>query len=253
MSTNYISLQGKFYLAKITAGVAGAMRHIGNVPEFELEIGADVLEHTESKSGMRTTDFTMVQTTSVNFSGQLEEVNKENLEYIVSGTNTDVASEAVTDVSLGTVAAGEEIKLDGYNLSAVTFKDSTVGTPVTLTEEQYTLDAKFGTVTFNDVAGLTMPILASYTNGAVSHTTLASNFNEEYELFFKGINTANGEHMAVRLWRTKKSPETTFPLIHEELGQYAISGQALSDITKQSDPELGLYGHIVIIQAAVAP
>lgn len=251
MAKEYISLQGKFYLSKLTNGIAGAMRHVGNVPDFELEIGADVIEHQESTSGNRTTDFTMVNTTSVNFSGTLEEVNKENLEYIVSGTNTEVASSTVTDESLGTVVANDEIQLKGYNLSQVTFKDSTSATPVTVDPSKYTLDSKFGTVIFHDVADLTMPILAGYTTGAVTHTTLANNFNEEYELFFKGINTANNKHMAVRLWRTKKSPETTFPLIHEELGQYEISGQALSEIGKESDPTLGLYGHIVTIPAAV--
>lgn len=253
MSTQYISLQGEFYLSKITNGVAGAMRHLGNVPEFELEIGAEILEHVESMTGKRTTDFTMVQTTSVSFSGQLEKIDKENLNYIVSGETTEVTTKTVTGADIGTVVAGQEIKLGGYNLSAVSFKDSTSGTPVTVDPAKYTLDAKFGTVVFNDVAGLAMPLVATYTTGAVTHTTLAADFETEYELFFKGINTANGEHMAVRLWRTKKSPETTFPLIHEELGQYSISGQALSDVTKQSDATLGLYGHIVTIPAVQTP
>ena len=248
---NYISLQGKFYLSEIVNGIAGAMRQIGNVPEFELEIGADVIEHKESMTGKRTTDFTMINATSVNFSGQLEEVNPENLRYILSGMTHEVATKTVTDVSLGNVVVGEEIKLDGYNLKTVTFKDSTSGTPKIVNPEDYTLDDKFGTVIFNDVADLTMPILASYTTGAVTNTTLASDFEKEYQLFFKGINTANGEHVAVTLWRTKKSPETTFPLIHEELGQYEISGQALSDVTKEADPALGLYGHVVTIPAAV--
>ena len=248
---NYISLHGKFYLAELVNGVAGAMRHIGNVPEFELEIGADVIEHQESMSGKRTTDFTMITTTSVNFSGQLEEVTPENLEYILSGLNHTVATKTETDLSLGTIVAGQEIKLDGYNLKTVSFKDSTSGTAKTVEPENYTLDAKFGTVIFHDVADLTMPILASYTTGAVTHTTFASDFEKEYQLFFKGINTANGDNVAVTLWRTKKSPETNFPLIHEELGQYEISGQALSDMTKELDPTMGLYGHVVTIPAAV--
>lgn len=244
---NYISLQGKFYLSVIVNGIAGAMRQLGNVPEFELEIGADIVEHKESMTGQRTTDFTMVNATSVNFSGQLEEIDAENLKYILSGMNHEVATKTVTDASLGTVAVGQEIKLDGYNLTTATFKAGAE----TIDASKYTLDAKFGTVTFNDVTGLTQPVLATYTTGKVTNTTFASDFNTEYKLFFKGINTANGEHVAVTLWRTKKSPETTFPLIHEELGQYSISGQALADITKQSDASLGLYGHIVTIPAAV--
>lgn len=88
-----------------------------------------------------------------------------------------------------------------------------------LDPSKYTLDSKFGTVVFNDVTALTMPLKATYTTGAVTQTTIASDLEEEYELFFKGINKATKKHMAVRLWRTKKSPETTFPLIHSELGQ----------------------------------
>lgn len=246
---DYISLQGKFYLAPIVNGVAGAMRHIGNVPEFELEIDAEVLEHNESMTGQRSTDFTIVQTTAVNFSGQLEEINKENLEYILSGVTTASTSQTLTDVSIGTVEAGQEIKLDGYKLTDVTFKDSTAS-PVTIDPSDYTLDAKFGTVIFNDVSSLTMPILMTATTGAVSQTTLASDFEKEYALFFKGINTANGADVAVNLWRTKKSPSTTFPLIHEGLGQYEIEGQALADVSKESDTTLGLYGNVITIPKA---
>lgn len=249
MAKEYIYLQGKFYLSKITNGVAGAMRHIGNVPEFEISITADMIEHTESTSGNSTTDFTMVNTTAVEFSGQLDEINPKNLEYILSGTNHEIATKTVTDEDIGTVVAGDEIMLDGYNLTAVSFKDST-GTPVTVDAAKYTLDAKFGTVIFNDITGLTMPLKASYTTGAVTHTTIATDLEEEYELFFKGINKATKKHMAVRLWRTKKSPETTFPLIHDDFGQYEIQGQALSAEEKEFDAALGLYGHIVTIPAA---
>lgn len=244
MAKNYISLQGKFYLSEIANGVAGAMRHIGNVPEFELEITTDQVEHTESTSGQRTTDFVLTKTTGVNFSGQLEEVDDANLQYILSGMKSEVASDTVTDQALGTVKVGEEIKLNGYSLTAVAF---TAGSTA-IDEAKYELDAVFGTVIFKET--IAEPVTATYTTGAVSHTTIASDFNKEYELFFKGINTATGDSMAVRLWRTKKSPETTFPLIHEELGQYEISGQALSDVSKGSDETLGLYGHVVTIPKA---
>ena len=213
-----MSLQGKFYLSEIVNGVAGAMRYIGNVPEFELEITADQVEHQESNSGQRTTDFILTKTTGVNFSGKLEEVDEENLKYILSGMQSAVATKTVTDASLGAVVVGQEIKLDGYALNEVSFKAGSTA----IDASKYTLDSTFGTVIFNEVVA--EPVTATYTTGAVKHTTIASDFGKEYELFFKGINTANSDNMAVRLWRTKKSPETTFPLIHEELGQYDISG-----------------------------
>ncbi len=182
------------------------------------------------------------------FERKFEEINPENLEYVLSGTNHEIAPAAVADKNIGTVAVGEEIQLGDYNLTNVFFKDST-GTPVTVDPYKYTLDAKFGTVIFNDVSGLTMPLEATYTTGAVTQTTIVTDL-EEYEMFFKGHNKATKTLVAVRLWRTKKSPETTFPLIHNELGQYKIQDRALSDVEKESDATLGVYGHIVTIPAA---
>lgn len=247
MSKTYISLQGRFYLAPIVAGVVGAMRELGNVPEFGLEIGAEVIEHNESMTGQRTVDFTMVQTTSVNFSGQLEQVDQENLKYILSGMNHEIEAQTDKTESLGIVKAGDEIKLAGYNLTSVTFTDS-AEPATTIPTDKYTEDLIFGTVKFKE--NISTPVIAKYTTGAVVHTTLASNFSDEYQLFFKGINTANGDNVAVTLHRTKKSPETEFPLIHEELGSYSISGQALSDVTKAPDGNLGLYGYMVTIPKA---
>jgi hypothetical protein len=60
----------------------------------------------------------------------------------------------------------------------------------------------------------------------VTNTTFASDLGE-YALFFKGTNKATGEHMALNLWRTTKSPEATFPLIHGEFGQYDIQGTGI--------------------------
>jgi hypothetical protein len=41
--------------------------------------------------------------------------------------------------------------------------------------------------------------------------------------------------MALNLWRTTKSPEATFPLIHgNEFGQYDIQGTALSVIENEA-------------------
>ena len=41
MAKKYISLRGKFSLAPIVEGVVGAMRELGNIPDFTLEITAD--------------------------------------------------------------------------------------------------------------------------------------------------------------------------------------------------------------------
>lgn len=243
-----MSLQGKLHLAKIVNGVVSSLRYVGNAPNLMLKIAGDTLEHVESNTGQRTTDFFMTKTTSVEFEGELDEVDDENLAYITNGTSVTIASEVVVNRSLGTVVNGQMIDLNAYNLTAVSVVDSSV-TPVTVAADKYVLDAAFGTIEAVDVTGLTMPLKISFTSGVVAATTLASNFDEESMLFFKGVNTANDEKLAVKLWRTKKNPEAEFPLIHEELGTWKISGKAMSDVTKGADAELGYYGHIVRIPA----
>ena len=77
MAKKYISLRGKFSLAPIVEGVVGAMRELGNIPDFTLEITADKIEHTESMSGDDTTDLVLYNTTAVSFSGTLEQVDAD--------------------------------------------------------------------------------------------------------------------------------------------------------------------------------
>ena len=84
MAKQYISLQGKLYLSPIVAGVAAAARHVGNAPDYEIELDGDVIEHQESTTGQRTTDFMMTRTRSVKFKGTLEEASKENIAYILN-------------------------------------------------------------------------------------------------------------------------------------------------------------------------
>lgn len=98
MAKKYISLRGKFSLAPIIEGVVGAMRELGNIPDFTLEITAEKIEHTESMSGDDTTDLVLYNTTAVSFSGTLEQLDPENLAYILSGKNVAVNTKTVADL-----------------------------------------------------------------------------------------------------------------------------------------------------------
>lgn len=79
MAKQYISLQGKLYLSPIVAGVAGAARHVRKCARFQIELDGDVIEHQESTTGQRTTDFMMTRTRSVKFKGTLKKQAKEIL------------------------------------------------------------------------------------------------------------------------------------------------------------------------------
>lgn len=246
MAKKYISLRGKFSLAPIVEGVVGAMRELGNIPDFTLEITADKIEHTESMSGDDTTDLVLYNTTAVSFSGTLEQVDADNLAYILSGKNVAVATKTVADHDLGAVTKGQKIKLDGFNLTLPTVTDG-ASIPIPIESTKYKLDAVYGTIEFLD----DLPkVVIGYTTGAVTHTTIASDFGKEYALFFEGIDKISKDKVFLALHRTIKAPDSSFGLIHEEFGSYEISGDALGDLTKDKDGALGLYGYYTQIPKA---
>ena len=239
MSTDYISLQGEMLLAKRVNGVAGAYRSVGNASKLSLKVTTEKTEHTESKTGQRSTDRILYKKTGVEISGDIEEVNKENLAFIMSGENVEIAANKITDQALGSVKSGEIINLGSRNLSNVVFKDdkdTTIGT------DQYVLDAVYGTVTFSkDIASVKW----SGDAGARTRTVVANRVGkDEYSMLFKGVDTASNQRFVVELWRIQFSPETEFDLINEDFGSYSISGNTLSDIAKGQDAQLGLYGTI---------
>ena len=195
------------------------------------EITAEKIEHTESMSGDDTTDLVLYNTTAVSFSGTLEQVDADNLAYILSGKNVAVATKAVTDRDLGAVTKGQKIKLDGFNLTVPTVTDG-ASTPIPIEPTKYKLDADYGTIEFLD----DLPkVVIGFTTGAVTHTTIASDFGAEYALFFEGIDKISKQKVFLMLHRTVKSPDSSFDLIHEEFGSYEVSGDALGDLTKDKD------------------
>lgn len=249
MAKKYISLRGKFSLAPIVNGIVGAMRELGNIPDFTLEITADKQEHTESMSGDDTVDLVLYNTTGVSFSGTIEQIDEDNLAYVLSGKNVEVATKTVAAKSLGAVKAGEKIKLDGFNLTTVTVKDG-ADPGADIASTKYKVDPVFGTITFlEDVPAVTV----GYTTGAVTHTTIASDFGKEYALYFEGINKITKDKVFLQLHRTVKSPDSSFELIHQEQGSYEISGDALGDLTKDKDGALGLYGYFTQIPQPTVP
>lgn len=244
--SDYISLQGEVFFAKVVNGVAGPISWRGNVPTAEIEISGDIFKHKEAWSGDKTTDLIIGGPKAVMLTMTIEELTAENKAYILNGENHDIVGEAITDRSLGTVAVNQEIILDGYNLTAVVVKDSTA-TPVIVDPSKYVLDATFGTIKFTDVASLTMPLTWSGVSGSAVATTIATSSLDEYMVFFKGTNTIDQKKIAVELWRTMKEPSSKFALINEQVASYDVSAECLSDRSKRNDPTLGAFGRLIEI------
>ena len=233
-----ISLQGELFLAKMINGQPSALLPIGNTPELQIQITSETTDHYESKTGLRAKDAVLRKQTGVSISGTLEEVTKENLAMVLSGKTLEIPEATVPESTIGAVKAGEMIDLGVRNLSDVAFKGPA---DAAITADKYILDAVFGTVVFNDAI---TDVKWSGKSGAITRTTIATNLGEEYRFFFKGVDTFQGDKIAVTLWRVELSPDTEFDLIHEEFASYSIEGECLADISKAHDAELSIFGHI---------
>ena len=239
MDDKPISLQGELYLAKVTNGVAGALLPIGNMPALTLNISSDKIDHYDSRFGHRAKDATLYKQTGVAVSGDIDTVNKENIAIVLSGKSIEIASKAITNVSLGTVTVNALIDLGQRNLTGVTFKD---GSDAAISTNKYVLDAVFGTVKF--VEPVTGPVKWSGTAAAKTRTTIANNIGTEYKALFKGRDTYSGDKVVVELHRLTLSPETELALINEDFASYSITGDCQADSSKANDAELSVFGHI---------
>ncbi|RZG76638.1 hypothetical protein [Acinetobacter sp. WCHAc060025] len=234
-----ISLQGEFFLAKITNGVAGNYVSAGPMPDLKVKITAETKDHFDPRYGFRAKDAVLRKAVGLELSGTLEEFSKQNRNILFSAQTADTEEKPIADLSIGSVKAGEMINLGYRNLKEVTFKS---GSATTIEPSKYSLDLVYGTVTFNEA--ITENISWSGTAGAIERSVLAVEFGVEYAGLFKGVDTYQGDKIVADFWRLQFSPETEFDLINEDFAEYPIKAEALMDNTKALDPVLGPFGGI---------
>lgn len=249
MSYEFLSLQGATHLARNIEGGARILRELGNQTALKLSIESEKITKYETKSGKRQKVFEMTKTRGVNIEMTLDEQKREDVALAFQAAMNTTQSESVADAAIGeTLAVGDKVKLDGFNLTGVIITDSTVS-PVTAEEgTHYEVDEKYGTVKILSLDGLTQPLKASYMTGETESTVLFSLPDDaEYYLLFEGINSANDKRLALEVWRFKPEVQGEMDFINDETGEISINGSALADSKKNSDPKLGGFGRIVYL------
>lgn len=249
VTQEYLSLQGATHLARNVVGGAKILRELGNQTQLNLSIESEKFERYETKSGKRQKIYEQNTTRGVMLEMTLDEQKREDVALAFQAKMDSTQAEAVSDsVITDTLKVGDEIKLDGFNVTDVVVTDSTA-TPVNaVLGQHYSVDEKYGTITILDLDGLTQPLKASYMTGETETTVLFTLPDDaEYYLLFKGINSANDKRLALELWRFKPEVQGAMDFINEETGEISINGSALADSTNISDPKLGGFGRIVYI------
>lgn len=246
----YFSGQGKVFVAPLVAGVPGIFRWLGNVPDFAPKFETSKLEHKESYTGQRLTDANITTENKSSISATIEDWSRENLAMATRGTASQTTSGAVLDeASPSAIEAGQIWVLKNPKISALSVTDSS-GTPLTISPADYTVDLDFGTIVpkANAITGSTLPLLATYTKGAVEVVSFYTKGVEEVALRFEGINTAdNNKKVLVEIYRVALDPTQELGLITEELGQFKMEGNALVDDTQTDDVLFGKFGRMLYL------
>lgn len=242
----YFSGQGRVFIgARDINGIPQGLTFVGNVPDLKVSLSVETLEHQESQSGQRLTDLQLIKTKKGEFACTLEELIQSNLELALYGSTTVVTTGTVTDEPL--IAAAELGKLyllAKQNVSTVVIKAGAA----TVAAEKYTVNAKHGSIMFNDITGVTGAIAASYSYGAANVTAMFTQPLPERWVRFEGLNTADAnKEVVIDLYRVAINPAKDLSVIGTELMKFELSGQVLADLTKPAAGALGQFGRIVLL------
>ena len=115
----YFSGQGRVHIgARETNGNPQGLSFVGNVPELNVSLSVETLEHQESTSGQRLTDLQLIKTKKGEFACTLEELIPANLALALYGTTADQGTGTVTAEPLpNTVTVGSLYLLAKQNVS----------------------------------------------------------------------------------------------------------------------------------------
>lgn len=247
--------QGKVFIApRLSNGNAGIFRYLGKTDDgLKMSLDVSYLESTESESGQRLKDLRIPKEKNATFDVGLKDFTKENIALALWGAAATISAGTVTAEALPTgIAVGDFATLAKQNVSSVVVKDS-AGTPATLTANtNYRVsNASLGTVEFLDITTgrpFTQPFKADYSNGIVYNVPMFGVVPGEWYLRFEGLNTANsGAPVLVEFYRVSLAPLKEFALKSGDLTVMNLSGAALYDETKTSDPVHGVFGRVVTL------
>lgn len=245
--------QGKVWIGQRDAnGNPLAMKWVGNAPVFTVQLSEDVIERNESYSGQRLPLRRATRAKQATVQVSFDEFSRDNLARLLQATNTTVAagSQVTDEVAPTGLVVGDKVILLGQNVTNVSVKDSTGGTPKTLPASQYELNAEAGSWTLLDLTTggpYVQPFKTTYTPGQRYVVAPFNAANPEYWIRFEGINTDDNSKVIVDLYRCRLTPTRELPMINDDFAIFEVEGAVLVDTLKPSGGTLGQFGRIVLL------
>ena len=206
---------------------------MGNAPAMEVTVQTTQVDHKESMSGARATDFTLLTEKSATVNLTIESLIPKNLAMSFYGKMTDVAAGTVTaEVLANETSANGGMLLLAHNQVEAVVLTTTGGTPTTVPPAAYMVDPEFGMIQWDPsfTPAITGPVTAAYTYEASERMDALTTLQPpERYLRFHGINTIDDSLVLVEIPRAQFQPLQSLALITEEVAQVQMTTTILPD------------------------
>lgn len=250
----YFSFQGKCYIGeKRSDGHPKALYYVGNCPEVVLSFETETIDHKESTSCSRLTDFQLEIEQRVSLRLVIEELDAKNLQKALRSTVQTISGSSVSNEQIGAdsgMVANDYMRTKFADISSITLTDSATPIPNTLslTTDYLVTSANDGILQLVSVAGHTQPYLIDYT---YANQTIYPFFNTaqlSYYVVFDLCNTADSNaSYRIELFKVQLQPTNEFAIINDELGRFELDGAALYDDDLGADANFGNFGRLTVI------
>lgn len=251
---SYFSFQGKMYLGqKRTDGHPKALYYVGNAPEVVIQFETVTIDHKESTSCSRLTDFQLETEQKVSLRVVLEELEPANLKIALRSTAVAISGSTVSNEQIGAdsgMVANDFGRTKFADISSITLTDSASPIPNTLVANtDYSVtSADDGIIKFLSVAGDTQPYLIDYTYAAQTAYPFFNTAQLSYYVVFDLCNTADSNAaFRLELYKVQLQPANEFAIINDELGRLELDGAALYDSLLGADANFGNFGRLIQI------
>lgn len=236
----YYSGQGIFSVAeRDAAGIPKGFLDIGNVSEATIDIEVEKEEHTESRSGQRAIDVTVITSKSGTLTMTVENFESKILALGLHGASAILAAATITD-ELVHMQLDYPSKLEVPKLAdpANVVVTDLAGVTTYVENTDYTVDADWGMITPLSTGDIVDASTAkvTYDHEAVVKLEVFSEAAPVRWVRFHGVNTVDSlAKKVVNIFKVEFDPITGYSLISEEIQGMELTGSILFDDTRPAN------------------
>lgn len=260
MKEKYYFGQGRLLSRLVSTIGRGGWQWWGDVSALTWSPSAETIRHRESYGGQKGTVRKFDLLTECPINGTLHQLDTDGLAILLNGTVSTIPAGSVTGESLGTVAVGDEFRLDHVGISDLVITDS-AGTPAEIYDQatpNSTFDVlpEYGALTCLSLPSApapTMPLLAAYSYAESRQLAFLNAAPKTLQLRYEGVNLAeDGAPVVVEWYRVSSALLQQWALITSgtDVAGTEFSIEALIDSSKPASGAFGRFGRFIEVGTA---